>query len=86
VQSGTIAAVGVAFAKFAGVLYAPFSEKNILFDIGWLHISAAQILGIISILILTIINTRGIHYGKIIARIFSSAEDHSHSLGLLYWV
>ena len=74
VQSGTIAAVGVAFAKFAGVLYTPFSEKNILFDVGWLHVSAAQILGIVSILILTIINTRGIHYGKIIARVFSSAK------------
>jgi APA family basic amino acid/polyamine antiporter len=74
VQSGTIAAVGVAFAKFSGVLYAPFSEKNILFDIGWLHISAAQIVGIISILILTVINTRGIQYGKLIARIFSSSK------------
>ncbi|HOH96525.1 MAG TPA: amino acid permease, partial [Candidatus Enterocola sp.] len=34
VQCGTIAAVAVAFAKFSGVLFAPFSEKNILFSIG----------------------------------------------------
>lgn len=74
VQSGTIAAVAVAFAKFSAVLYPPFSEKHILFDFGFLHISAAQLLGIFSIFILTIINSRGIHYGKIIVRIFSSAK------------
>ena len=74
VQSGTIAAVAVAFAKFAAVLYPPFSEKHILLDLGWLQISAAQLLGIFSILILTIINSRGIQYGKIIVRVFSSAK------------
>lgn len=74
VQSGTIAAVGVAFAKFAGVLYPPFSEKHILIDLGWWQISAAQLVGMFSILVLTVINTRGIHYGKVIARIFSSAK------------
>jgi APA family basic amino acid/polyamine antiporter len=74
VQSGTIAAVAVAFAKFAAVLYPPFSEKHVLLDIGWLHISAAQLLGIFSILVLTLINIRGIQYGKIIVRVFSSAK------------
>ena len=74
VQSGTIAAVAVAFAKFAGVLYSPFSEKNILLDIGWLHVSAAQLVGMVSILILTMINSQGIHYGKWNVRIFSSAK------------
>ena len=74
VQSGTIAAVAVAFAKFTAVLYPPLSEKHILLDFGWLQISAAQLLGVFSILVLTIINSRGIHYGKIIVRIFSSAK------------
>lgn len=74
VQSGTIAAVAVAFAKFAGVLYGPFSEKNILVDLGWYQLSAAQVVGVISILILTLINIRGIHYGKVIARVFSSTK------------
>ncbi len=74
VQSGTIAAVAVAFAKFSAVLYPPFSEKHILLDLGWLKVSAAQILGMFSILVLTIINSRGIHYGKMIVRIFSSAK------------
>ncbi len=74
VQSGTIAAVAVAFAKFSAVLYPPFSEKHILFDLGWLKISAAQLLGMFTILVLTFINSRGIHYGKIIVRIFSSTK------------
>lgn len=74
VQSGTIAAVAVAFAKFTAVLLPVFSEKNILLNIGWLKISAAQLLGIFSIFLLTVINSKGIHYGKIIVRIFSSAK------------
>lgn len=74
VQSGTIAAVAVAFAKFSGVLYAPFSEKNILLETDFIKISAAQVVGIFSILVLTIINSRGINYGKIIVRVFTSAK------------
>ncbi|MFN8310454.1 MAG: amino acid permease [Chitinophagales bacterium] len=74
VQSGTIAAVGVAFAKFAGVLYEPFSENNILLNWGGFQLSAAQLVGIFSILVLTVINSRGIQYGKWIVRIFSSAK------------
>ena len=74
IQSGTIAAVAVAFAKFTGVLFPSLSEKNILLDLGSFKISAAQLFGIFSILILTIINTRGISYGKLINRIFTSTK------------
>lgn len=65
IQTGTIAAVAVAFAKFTGVLIPVLSEKNILFQIAGLKISAAQLLAILSIIILTIINFRGIKNGKI---------------------
>ena len=44
IQTGTIAAVAVAFAKFTGVLIPALSEKNILFDVAGLKISAAQLL------------------------------------------
>lgn len=74
VQSGTIAAVAVAFAKYTGVLYAPLSENNILMELGGFKISAAQLLGIFSILVLTIINARGINYGKIVLRVFTSTK------------
>jgi len=65
IQTGTIAAVAVAFAKFSGVLVPALSEKNILFEVEGLKISAAQLLAIASILVLTVINYRGIKNGKI---------------------
>jgi APA family basic amino acid/polyamine antiporter len=34
IQTGTIAAVGVAFSKFAAYLYEPFSDENILYEMG----------------------------------------------------
>lgn len=74
IQCGTIAAVAVAFAKFSGVLYPPFSEKNILFTIGSFNISAAQIIGVLCLVFLTYINTKGMQYGKMINLIFNSAK------------
>jgi len=65
IQTGTIAAVAVAFAKFTGVLVPALSEKNIFFEILGLKISAAQLLAILSIMVLTLINYRGIKNGKI---------------------
>jgi APA family basic amino acid/polyamine antiporter len=74
VQCGTIAAVAVAFAKYTGVLIPALSENNILIDAGSFKISAAQLFGIFSILVLTVINSRGINYGKIVLRLFTSAK------------
>ncbi len=74
VQCGTIAAVAVAFAKYTGVLFPVLSENNILIELGNFKISAAQLFGIFSILVLTIINSRGINYGKVVLRIFTSAK------------
>jgi APA family basic amino acid/polyamine antiporter len=74
IQTGSIAAVGVAFAKYTGQIFPVFSEGNILFTIGSYKVTAAQLLGVFSILLLTIINSRGIKYGKIILRFFTSAK------------
>jgi APA family basic amino acid/polyamine antiporter len=74
IQSGTIAAVAVAFAKYTGVLFPAVSENNILLSIGTFKLTAAQLLGIFSIFILTFINARGINYGKIIVRLFTTAK------------
>jgi len=71
IQTGTIAAVGVAFAKFTSVLIPFFSEKNILFTLFGLKISSAQLLSIVSVLFLTYINTRGVTGGKIIQDVFT---------------
>lgn len=74
VQTGTLAAVAVAFAKFTGVLIPAFSENNILLQLGSFKLSAAQVVGIASLFLLTVINARGIQYGKIINRVFTSTK------------
>jgi APA family basic amino acid/polyamine antiporter len=73
-QTGTIAALGVAFAKFASVFIPAFSTANILLDMGFLKISAAQVLAISIIIIITLINMRGIEIGKLIQGIFTSTK------------
>jgi len=74
VQTGTLAAVAVAFAKFTGVLIPAFNENNILLQLGSFKLSAAQVVGIASLFVLTVINARGIQYGKIINRVFTSTK------------
>ncbi|PWK79801.1 APA family basic amino acid/polyamine antiporter [Mucilaginibacter oryzae] len=71
IQTGTIAAVGVAFSKFTAYLIPSFSEDNILFQVGFLKISAAQIVSIILIICLTYVNTRGVKGGKLIQTVFT---------------
>lgn len=66
IQTGTIAAVGVAFSKFTAYLIPQVSEDLVLLTIGPLKISPAQILSIGIILLLTCINTRGVKSGKLI--------------------
>ncbi|SHG60216.1 APC family permease [Pedobacter caeni] len=66
IQTGTIAAVGVAFAKFAAYLYEPLGDQHILYDFGSFKINAAQLVAIVTIILLTWINSRGVKNGKII--------------------
>lgn len=64
IQTGTIAAVGVAFSKFTAYLIPWVSEKNILWEIGSFNLTAAQIVSIITIVLLTYINSRGVKNSK----------------------
>lgn len=73
IQTGVIAAVGVAFGKFAGVFFPVLVDKP-LFEYGAISINGANFVGVGTILILTIINVRGISYGKIIQAIFTSSK------------
>ncbi|UPT67293.1 MAG: amino acid permease [Sphingobacteriales bacterium JAD_PAG50586_3] len=66
IQTGTIAAVAVAFAKFTAVLVPWFSADNILFQSGDFTIHAGQLLAVASIALLTFINSRGIQYGAVV--------------------
>ena len=66
IQTATIAAVGVAFAKFTAYIFPVFSETRIIFDLGFLQINASQPLAMATIILLSFINSRGIKDGKII--------------------
>jgi APA family basic amino acid/polyamine antiporter len=74
IQTATIAAVGVAFARYTAFLIPAFGEGNILLDLGFIKISAAQVLAIALIFFLSYTNTRGIKEGKIIQTTFTTAK------------
>jgi basic amino acid/polyamine antiporter, APA family len=74
IQSGVIAAVAVAFAKYTGVFFPQLGNENILLESGGFTISAAQVLAIGLIVFLTWLNTRGIEEGKWVQRIFTTAK------------
>jgi APA family basic amino acid/polyamine antiporter len=71
IQTGTIAAVGVAFSKFTAYLWPQVSEDLILLSMGSFKISAAQVLAIGTIILLTYINTKGVKGGKMIQTSFT---------------
>jgi basic amino acid/polyamine antiporter, APA family len=71
IQTGTIAAVAVAFAKFTAVVIPWFDEKHILYRLGSIRISAAQVLAIFSIVSLTYLNWCGLHHGKLVQNILT---------------
>ena len=83
IQTGTIAAVAVGFARYSGVLVPWFSESNYLIPPirfgGWfsgyaVSLSTAQFLGLAMIALLTFMNTRGLNLGKLIQNIFTTAK------------
>lgn len=74
IQTATIAAVAIAFSKFTAYLIPAVGEDRHLFSSGNFHISAAQLLGIATIFLLTWINTRGIREGKTIQRVFTATK------------
>jgi APA family basic amino acid/polyamine antiporter len=76
IQTGTIAAVAVAFANFTGVLTSKIAADNYLiapitFGSYAISLSTQQLLAIVMILFLTITNTRGLKTGKFIQNTFT---------------
>jgi len=76
IQTGTIAAVGVAFSKFAGYFFPALDVKdeNILFEIGFFKLYPAQLVSILMIMFLTWSNTKGVRGGKWVQNIFTSTK------------
>ena len=83
IQTGTIAAVAVGFARFLGVLVPSVSPESwivspIKISQGYaVSLSVQQLVAVLLILFLTWLNTRGIHLGKLIQNTFTSAKTLS---------
>jgi APA family basic amino acid/polyamine antiporter len=84
IGTATIAAVSVAFSRFTGILFPKISESNYLIEpmrIGSssyaVSLSTAQLLGIVMIVLLTFMNTRGLKLGKLVQNTFTFAKTGS---------
>jgi basic amino acid/polyamine antiporter, APA family len=73
IQTATIAAVAVAFSKFAGYFIhaLELTDDNLLFKAGFIKIYPAQLVSILLIIFLTYVNTRGVKGGKTIQTVFT---------------
>ena len=74
IQTGTIAAVAVAFGKFSAYLFPALNDAAPIFQSGEFKITWIQILGIAIILLLTYINTRGVESGKLLQNLFTGSK------------
>jgi APA family basic amino acid/polyamine antiporter len=82
IQTGTIAAVAVAFAKFAGVLVPAISAQSVLFHLGPLSLSTQQLTAIAVLVFLTWVNSRGVRLGALLQNVFTIAKTGA-LLGLI---
>ncbi len=88
IQTGTIAAVTVGFARYFGVLVPWIADDHYLIapvhlSTGYaLSLSTTQLVAILVILLLTWTNTRGLEYGKIVQNVFTTAKTGA-LLGLI---
>jgi len=84
IQTGTIAAVAVAFGKFLGVLM-PGVSPDVFLPLGQLHLPGAadaiqlglspqRVVAIVMIVVLTLLNIRGVTLGAAIQTVFSVAK------------
>jgi len=89
IQTGTIAAVGVAFGKFLGVFFPSVSGSNWIWRIGhvpaWhvgpmvlgnmdIGLNTANLSAIVVITLLTLLNTMGVKMGAAVQNVFTSAK------------
>src|ERR1700675_2733494 len=89
IQTGTIAAVAVGFARYLGVLFPSISPNTwIIHPIALgsklaISLSVQQLVGVLMIVLITFINTLGVRLGKLIQNVFTSAKTLS-LLGLIF--
>ncbi len=74
IQTGTIAAVAVGFAKFAGVFVPWISAQNHLIGTGKVGLTTQQLVGVVIVAVLTAVNLRGIRTGAMVQNVFTFAK------------
>jgi APA family basic amino acid/polyamine antiporter len=75
IQTGTIAAVVVAFSKFIGIFFPWISASRILvsFPLGY-HLTSQHLSAIIIVVLLTLVNCRGLRQGATVQNVFTVAK------------
>src|ERR1700674_166355 len=80
IQTGTIAAVAVGFARYLGVVWSAISPNAYvvspiaLSEKYAISLSVQQLVGILMVIFLTFLNMQGVRLGKWIQNIFTSAK------------
>ena len=75
IQTGTIAAVAVAFTKYSAVFFPILNPENVIFSFGGkIDVTVGTLLAISTIILLTYINTRGVQAGKWIQTVLTLAK------------
>jgi APA family basic amino acid/polyamine antiporter len=74
IQTGTIAAVAVAFTKYSAVFMPALGPENVLLDLGFVKVTLGSLYAIASLVLLTWLNSRGVQSGKLIQNVFTSAK------------
>ncbi len=80
IQTGTVAAVAIAFAKFLGVFVQAVGPENYLISpisLGWdyaVSLSTEQLIAIALIALLTWTNTRGLEVGRLVQNSFTAVK------------
>ena len=74
IQTGTVAAVAVAFAKYLGVIMPSVSETHVLFSVGSMPVTSVKLVAIVVLVVLTWANSRGIKAGKTVQNIFTTTK------------
>ncbi len=82
IQTGTIAAVAVAFAKFASVFVPWISANNHLIGTGKVGLSTQQLVAVLVVGILAAVNMRGVRTGAVVQNVFTFAKTAA-LLGLI---
>jgi APA family basic amino acid/polyamine antiporter len=74
INTGFVAAVAVAFAKYLGVFLPGISEDAVLFALGRFRFTTAQAAGLVVIAAVTAINVRGLRAGALVQNVFTIAK------------